>query len=371
MNDSSPRQVSEDDPPRITIELANRCNLHCRYCLRDDDALHHSPAHFFPLALLRRIVQEARAVCGASYVSFTGGEPTLHPRFDDVLAMIEAESLQCGFVTNGWNFDRVRSAVLRHRAAVRVVAFSLDGATAEAHDCWRGRGSFARVMQAMAQCHFQGIPFIAKAGIRRDTLPQLEQIALLAARLGASALHFSHLLPTSEEVEAELALTFAERRQAEQEIAILGKVLKMPVGVSVGYLNVDPSPPCSVLRGASCNVDYRGRLTLCCNLAGYRGSAENDDIVADLTRENFATAWTRLRLLAEEQVERRKAALAAQSSNGEVDLYTGSPCLFCLQSFGKIPWRTQTKSARELPVLTGFQSAAADGNSAARLTIGD
>lgn len=351
MNDSPAQPIRAGAAPRLTIELTNRCNLHCDYCVRDDEALHRAAAQFFPLALLRRIIAEAREVVGINYVSFTGGEPTLHPQFAEILALIAAEQMQCGLVTNGWLFDRVRPALLHHRAAVRVVAFSLDGATAEAHDRWRGRGSFERVLQALAQCHFHGLPFIVKAGIRRDTWPQLEQLALLAARLGAAALHFAHLLPTSAAAERELALTFEERQQAEQEIAILGRILKMPVGVLVGYYNLDPAPPCAALRGTNCNVDYRGRLTLCCNLAGYRGATDEPDVVADLTQENFVTAYGRLRCVAETQLARRQSALAVAAQNGgAVDLYTGSPCLFCLQSFGKLPWRAAPQR-RVLPLL--------------------
>jgi MoaA/NifB/PqqE/SkfB family radical SAM enzyme len=264
--------------------------------------------------------------------------------------------MQFSFVTNGWHFDRVYPALVAHREAVRLVAFSVDGATREAHDRWRGRGSFDRLIRAVTRCHVRGIPFVFKVGIRRDTVPQLEQVALLAARLGAAALHFSHLLPTSAQLEAESALSLEEQRHAEQEIGVLARVLKLPLGLSVGYYDTDPAAPCSPLKGTSCNVDWRGRLTLCCNLAGYRNARGEPDVVADLTREEFAVGYERLRALARAQVERRAHSLAAWAERGrEPDLYTGSPCLFCLQSFGKIPWRTtpapDPTTPRALPVL--------------------
>jgi hypothetical protein len=65
----------------------------------------------------------------------------------------------------------------------------------------------------------------------------------------------------------------------------------------------------------------------------------------------------RLKALAQAQLERRRQALAAIKTRGEEpDLYTGSPCLFCLQSFGKIPWRSAQTAAhadgvRSLPVI--------------------
>jgi hypothetical protein len=73
-----------------------------------------------------------------------------------------------------------------------------------------------------------------------------------------------------------------------------------------------------------------------------------------LTQEDFSTAYVRLRLLAEAQVERRRRALAAFTEKGqEPDLKTGSPCLFCLHSFNKIPWQKNDDSpARALRVLS-------------------
>ncbi|HEY9404187.1 MAG TPA: radical SAM protein [Pyrinomonadaceae bacterium] len=341
----------------ISLELTNICNLHCSYCARDDDALYHSPANFFPVELLRRIIRSAKqASCGFNSVSFTGGEVTIHPRFKEIVEAVREEGWKFGFVTNGWHFERVYPTLLANRDALHVVAFSLDGPTRETHDHWRGEGSFVRVMRAITRCYMKGIPFIIKTGIRRDTIPLLEQFALLAARLGAQALHFSHLLPTSSGAEIESGLSLEERAHVEQEIAVLSNIFKMKIGVATGYYNLDPAPPCPALEGANCNIDYRGRLTLCCNLSGYRGASEETDVVADLTVEDFAEGFARLRLVAANQLERRRLALAEIARQGiKPDLYTGSPCLHCLQSFGKIPWHKNPVAAtnsRSLPVLS-------------------
>lgn len=327
-------------PRRIVIELTNICNLHCSYCLRDEEALYQTRARFFPVDLLRRILREAREVAGVSHVSFTGGEPTLHPQLGEVLESVGAEGMRAGFVSNGWHFDRVWPLLDANRTAVSVVAFSVDGASRETHDRWRGEGSFDRVIRAFTRCRMGRIPFAVKAVIRRDTAPQIQEIALLAARMGAQALHFSHVLPTSGSVESESAMSVEERAHAEQEIALVREILKMPVALDVGYVNTDPAPPCAPLQGASFSVDYQGRLSLCCNMSGFRGASQQSDVVADLNEESFAAAWVRVNRLASEQVARRAAALATMAARGSaIDLQTASPCLFCLQTFGKIPWR--------------------------------
>jgi sulfatase maturation enzyme AslB (radical SAM superfamily) len=135
-------------PRRLNVELANICNLHCSYCFRADENLYSSHAEFFSIPLLRRVIAEARAAANITRVSFTGGEPTLHPAFAETLQTIGDAGLTTSFVTNGWHFDRVWPAIQENRAAVSHVAFSLDGVTREDHDRWRGNGSFDRLVRA-------------------------------------------------------------------------------------------------------------------------------------------------------------------------------------------------------------------------------
>ena len=241
-----PRPAATPDfgPRRLTVELTNICNLHCSYCLRDEDALYHSPANFLPVDLFARVIADARAAMGIEHVMFTGGEPTLHRQFEELLAEVAAASLTCSFVTNGWHFDRVWPLLDAHRQAVTHVSFSLDGATRAAHDRWRGAGSFDRVVRAFSRCWASGFPFNVKVGIRRDTVPELERLALFAARLGAARLSFAHVMPTSPGIEDASALTLQERAAAEREIGQLARVFKMPIGIDVGYLNTDRGAPC-------------------------------------------------------------------------------------------------------------------------------
>ncbi|MGZ5484243.1 MAG: hypothetical protein ACXWID_19990, partial [Pyrinomonadaceae bacterium] len=56
---------------RVSVELTNICNLHCSYCLRDEDALYHTPARFFPVSLLQEIARQGREAVRLSHISFT------------------------------------------------------------------------------------------------------------------------------------------------------------------------------------------------------------------------------------------------------------------------------------------------------------
>ena len=356
MTEMNPMPGGDFGSRRLSIELTNICNLHCSYCLRDDDALYHSPANFLSPEFLETLIVDAKRVMGITRLAFTGGEPTLHPQFAQILEIAESNELQVGFVTNGWHFERIWQSVLSHRATIGSVGFSFDGVTRETHDRWRGEGSFVRLVKAVARCHAYDIPFAVKVVLRRDTIPHLEQIALFAARMGATSLNFAHLLQTSADAENNSGLSFDERRRAEQEIANLARIFKMRIGIDVGYYNVDLSPPCSALAGVSANIDYRGRLSLCCNLSGFRGAVGEGDVVADLNTEHFSSAYNRLSRLAANQLEARRSRLTMLAEQGHTaDLSSGSPCQFCLETLGKLPWRqsaiVDSSESRSLPVL--------------------
>jgi MoaA/NifB/PqqE/SkfB family radical SAM enzyme len=232
-----------------------------------------------------------------------------------------------------------------NQSVITDVAFSLEDTTREVHDKWRGAGSFDRVIKAISRCYGSHFPFAIKIVIRRDNFDRLEEVALFAARMGASALNFVHMMPTSQNFETDSSLTLEERRLAEQEIAILKRIFKMYIGIDVGYYNVDPRPPCSPLAGTSMNIDYQGRLTLCCNLSGFRGAESQGDVVADLKTESFAVAYQKYRNLASTQLKRRVEILEGLSHQEITpDLHAGSPCLLCLQCFGKIPWYETEKA---------------------------
>jgi len=135
---------------------------------------------------------------------------------------------------------------------------------------------------------------------------------------------------------------------------MLARILKLRIGIDVGYYNTDLVSPCSALNGVSGNVNYRGHLSLCCNLSGFRGGNGADDIIGDLNREPFAAALKRLQRLAATQSETRIRELTTLAARGQKpDLTTGSPCLFCLSTLGKTPWSVMSgvPGGRNLPVV--------------------
>jgi len=77
------------------------------------------------------------------------------------------------------------------------------------------------------------------------------------------------------------------------------------------------------------------------------------DVISDLSTEDFGSALSRLSELGANQLQVRRDRLEAIDKKDAVDPYISSPCLFCLDTFGKLPWRDSfaEKESRALPVL--------------------
>jgi MoaA/NifB/PqqE/SkfB family radical SAM enzyme len=87
---------STDHPVLAHIIPTRRCNLSCTYCNEFDDFSKPVPTD----EMLRRI--DLLHALGTSIVSFSGGEPLLHPDLHVLIARIRHHGRLAGMITNGY-----------------------------------------------------------------------------------------------------------------------------------------------------------------------------------------------------------------------------------------------------------------------------
>ncbi|MCP4659435.1 MAG: radical SAM protein [bacterium] len=321
---------------RIVIELTNRCNLRCRHCFRE----RHAATDDLPLEILEKVVREGRS-CGLEQVSFTGGEPTLHPGFPrrgtsegfpDVVRLVAAAGYDFGFVSNGLIFPKIHPLLVEHRDHFEGVTFSVDGAREATHDRLRGQGSYRRVMQAATICTFKDLPFTFNMVLTAHNRGEVGEMIELAARLGCGGLRFGHLIPSSETARRHLDLTPHERRAVEAEVRRLGKTAAVPVGMASGFFNDEPFFACGPLALEELSLDYRGNVTLCCHLSGLDGPNCGADVVGNLHQLSLADACDRFRgRVASYLADKRRRV--ERGELGELDHF---PCWYCAKYLDKV-----------------------------------
>jgi MoaA/NifB/PqqE/SkfB family radical SAM enzyme len=88
--------LSRDHPVMAHIIPIRRCNLSCTYCNEYDDFSK-------PVAVGTMVERLNRlADLGTTIITFSGGEPLLHPELDTLIAHIRKRKIIAGLITNGY-----------------------------------------------------------------------------------------------------------------------------------------------------------------------------------------------------------------------------------------------------------------------------
>jgi SynChlorMet cassette radical SAM/SPASM protein ScmF len=192
--------LPEGVPPLTSfyLYLTDSCNLRCRHCWIAPRFVDGQPApgEYLDLDLLRQAIAEAKPL-GLHNVKLTGGEPTLHPQFAEVVDLLTAEGLRAHIETNGTLVDADLAHHLKEHTSVWFVSVSLDGPTAEIHDPFRGvKGSFDAAVR--------GFRHLVDAGYRpqvimcphRGNVDYIEDVVQMAVELGAGSVKFNPVAHT-------------------------------------------------------------------------------------------------------------------------------------------------------------------------------
>lgn len=112
-------------PETINLHFLSACEMRCKHCFAP-----FSDCDKIPLAETKRLIR-AIAECPLSHPSaplrrlnLVGGEPTLHPRFWDLVRYAREVRLRVSIVTNGFSF--VSRGVPRDVALLDLVGVSID-----------------------------------------------------------------------------------------------------------------------------------------------------------------------------------------------------------------------------------------------------
>lgn len=318
----------------LSIEVTNACNRDCIHCFRDK----LEPRQHLPLDLFKQILRQAHQ-CGIRHISLTGGEPTLHPAWSDLLFALAERGLKFSILTNGYQFKQrtlpmvLKPTVRRH---LNSICFSLDGASANSHDALRGEGSFHEVTEAANLCRLSNIPFKIKTVVTNGNKKELAEIALLGSALGTKQHSFLALVPTPRSLEQALVPSVREMRELYSLITgSLVSAMKADITLEGPWGCNSALFTCNAYQQFY-SVDHLGNLLFCCNLSHVYTEAKLEtmgrEFLADLKEEPLEKGIIQhYRLLARFTEDRLDEARYRT-------VLFPYPCLWCLKYFGKLEW---------------------------------
>ena len=129
------------DVKNITFEIINACNLRCKFCsIWQEKEDRYLPPHAVTSLLASKIFPHP-----LESITLTGGEPFLHPQFDELFKSLIALKLKkclrkIGISSNGYDTDRIKAFLKKNKSYLKDLGIfiSLDGLQ-KTHNILRGR----------------------------------------------------------------------------------------------------------------------------------------------------------------------------------------------------------------------------------------
>lgn len=168
----------------IFLYITEKCQLRCGHCYMGD-RLDRGLVMSYERSV--NIMNNCRRL-GAEYITFIGGESTLHP---DLPRMVD-HAIDVGYNkinidTNGLLVDRLKRIPPEKLNYIRV---SLDGATAETHNKVRGAGTYEKTIQSIKQLVQAGYKVGITCTIFQFSIHEAPDLLPLADELGVSLVNY-------------------------------------------------------------------------------------------------------------------------------------------------------------------------------------
>ena len=214
------RLMRHGGPALCNVAVTNSCNATCDFCNFANGKVARKDLRWIDADHFEAALQILHSR-GIRYISFFGGEPLLHPRLCDLIAMTIAKGMGPALITNGWllasKLDQLSAAGLK------TVYVSIDSALMSEHEANRGlKGLGERIRRATARMPGLGMTALAQVtmskliGDYRALAPLLQELGFEAvafsypqrARLGSSSLAWSADSNLMKFTDAELVQAF-------------------------------------------------------------------------------------------------------------------------------------------------------------------
>ncbi len=276
-------------PVLSELAVTYRCNLACRFCYagcgtaprRDELSTRN----------LCRVIDRIRRDADVPSVSFTGGEPTLHPDLPALVRHASTLGMWTNLITNGTQLTPRLVAALR-AAGLDSVQISIEGADEATHDAIVGQaGAFAAAMAGLDRVRAAGLRVHTNTTIcalNRDAVPA---IVAMTQALGLERLSMNMLMPcgSARGSLAELLITYRDIG------AVVLAAQRQAAALGIEFMWYSPTPLC-VFNPIAHRLGNKG----CAACDGLLSIAPNGDVlpcsswprpVGNMLRDDFRTLW--------------------------------------------------------------------------------
>lgn len=179
-------------PFQVVWDVTYACNLKCKHCYATagkagKDELTTEQA--------KRAI-DIFAKAGVTILAFSGGEPLVRPDIFELTRYAADKGIYVAMATNATLITPEKAEEIRD-AGVQFVQISLDGATAETHDTFRGlQGSYEKTLRGIKNCVDNGLFVEVSTTATKHNYNEIPRIIDLSEKLGANWFMVFNFVPT-------------------------------------------------------------------------------------------------------------------------------------------------------------------------------
>ncbi len=116
-------------PYSCYVNLTNECNIRCLHCLGSyENRLDSELSLNEWKSIFDQIIKNK-----VFYINISGGEPTVHPNFTEIISYLSEIGLHFIITTNGVFSKKIRDIIIKNKEYLIGIKVSLDGYNAESH----------------------------------------------------------------------------------------------------------------------------------------------------------------------------------------------------------------------------------------------
>jgi radical SAM protein with 4Fe4S-binding SPASM domain len=215
-------------PFLVVWDFTHNCNLNCKHCYSNSGATRET--ELTTEEALEVVDQLADA--GVIALAFSGGEPLSRKDFFEVASHAAKRGLYVSVATNGTLLSKENVRRLK-QAKINYVEVSIDGATAETHDSFRGVPSaFEKAVAGLKNCVEADLCACIATTATKSNIAEMPEILDLAEEIGAERFTYFNFVPTgrgkehydqdlSPEEREKLMLYLLDRMSKGYKVTIL------------------------------------------------------------------------------------------------------------------------------------------------------
>ena len=346
------------------IDLTNRCDMTCPVCFANANAMGYvtEPTVEQIRGMLQTLRDRRPVPC--KVIQFSGGEPTIHPNFIEIVKMAkEMGFTQIQIATNGKNMADLDFARRCKEAGLNSLYLQFDGITKDIYRRTRGEDVYETKLQVLEVCRKTGLRIVLVPTIIRGINDhQVGAIARFACDnsdvitgISFQPVCFTGRISEKDRLEQRYTITHLALDIEEQTQGLVPRSNWLPLGATQPLSRLSESLSGNPAFFVSCHPD--------CGSGGYLFiNPENKEEIVPLTKFfNLKQALIDIQHLSERIARRRNTwwykALATVGLARSADLMGGARALSILKGhFNQKNAPTGLTFRRLLGVMDGYKN---------------